>query len=55
MEGLIPLGYEAPDFSSRDQNGKNVILSTLIGKNILLSFHPLAWTSVCQAQVNTIV
>ncbi|MDD2206201.1 MAG: redoxin domain-containing protein [Aminobacterium sp.] len=54
MEGLIPLGYEAPDFSSRDQNGKNVILSTLIGKNILLSFHPLAWTSVCQAQVNTI-
>lgn len=54
MGGLIQLGYEGPDFCLKDQKGNSVTLSTLKGHNVLLSFHPLAWTHICQAQVNTI-
>jgi peroxiredoxin len=45
---MIAIGAKAPDFKLKDQNGKTVKLSTLKGKKVLLSFKPLAWTSVCQ-------
>lgn len=38
-------------FNLKDQNGKVITLSNLKGKRILLSFHPLAWTSICSEQM----
>ncbi len=37
-----------------DQNGKKFKLSTFKGKRVLLSFHPLAWTSVCAKQMKSL-
>lgn len=39
------------DFNLKDQNGKVVTLSNLKVKKVLLSFHPLAWTSICAEQM----
>lgn len=50
METIKP-GANTPDFRLKDQNEKEVELSALAGKNILLSFHPLAWTSICADQM----
>ncbi len=50
----IKTGEEAKDFTLSDQDGKDVQLSTLKGKKILLSFHPLAWTSVCAEQMKSL-
>lgn len=42
----------APDFTLKDQNEKDVTLSDFKGKKkVVLSFHPLAWTSVCTSQM----
>ncbi len=48
---MIEVGTEAPEFALPDQFGEIVRLSNLRGKKVLLSFHPLAWTSVCEEQV----
>jgi peroxiredoxin len=48
---MIGIGNKAPDFSLKDQNGKTTKLSDFKGKMILLSFRPLAWTSVCHDQM----
>jgi peroxiredoxin len=48
---MIEIGAKAPDFSLKDQNDKVVKLSNLKGKKVLLSFRPLAWTSVCRDQM----
>jgi peroxiredoxin len=48
---MIGIGGKAPDFSLKDQNGKIVKLLSLKGKKVLLSFRPLAWTSVCHDQM----
>jgi peroxiredoxin len=45
------VGSKAPDFNLKDQNGKAVKLSSMIGKKVLLSFRPLAWTPVCHDQM----
>ena len=48
----IEVGDVAPDFTLKDQNGKDVALSDFKGKKkVVLSFHPQAWTSVCRAQM----
>jgi len=47
-------GDIAPDFELLDQNGKKFILSEAKGKKVLLVFHPLAWTSVCNKQMKTL-
>jgi len=39
------------DFVLKDQNGQTFKLSDLVGKKVLLSFHPLAWTPICAAQM----
>lgn len=44
-------GDEAKDFALKDQNSKEVRLSDLNDKKVLLSFHPLAWTPVCSEQM----
>jgi peroxiredoxin len=48
---MIGIGNNAPYFSLKDQNGKTVNLTDFKGKMILLSFRPLAWTSVCHDQM----
>lgn len=47
-------GQTAPDFVLKDQGGKEFKLSSLRGKRVLLSFHPLAWTSVCAKQMQSL-
>ncbi|HSA34502.1 MAG TPA: redoxin domain-containing protein [bacterium] len=48
------VGENAPDFTLQDQFGADVKLSDLRGKKVLLSFHPLAWTPVCELQMRTL-
>ena len=50
----LPDGTEAPDFTLKDQDGKDFTLSALKGKKVLLSFHPLAWTGVCAEQMKSL-
>jgi peroxiredoxin len=45
------VGGAAPDFELKDQDGEKATLSEHRGKMVLLSFHPLAWTSVCAKQM----
>lgn len=48
----LKVGDKAPDFTLKDQNGNPVTLSDYIGKkNVVLVFHPLAFTSVCDVQM----
>ena len=50
----IQKGEKAADFVLKDQNSKEFKLSDSIGKKVLLSFHPLAWTSVCAKQMQSL-
>jgi peroxiredoxin len=45
-------GDEAPDFELRSHRGTTVRLSDFRGrKNVVLAFHPLAFTPVCASQM----
>ena len=44
----------APEFSLVDQNENVISLKDLKGKKVLLSWHPLAWTSVCLDQMRSL-
>ena len=46
----IAAGQPAPDFTLKDQNQKEVRLSDLRGKNVLLAFYPLDWSPVCSKE-----
>ena len=48
------VGDRSIDFSLQDQNRKTFRLSDHLGKRVLLSFHPLAWTSVCAKQMRAL-
>jgi peroxiredoxin len=54
MTERINIGDRSRDFSIKDQNGKDFRLSDYLGKRVLLSFHPLAWTSVCSEQMESL-
>lgn len=44
-------GMKAPDFTLPSITGEKVTLSSFLGKkNVVISFIPAAWTSVCSAQ-----
>ena len=47
----IKIGDKIQDFTLKDQSQKKVHLYDFAGKKVLLSFHPLAWTSVCSEQM----
>jgi len=51
MAKSIEVGDVAPDFTLKDQTEKEITLSSLRGQKVILSFHPLAWTSVCKLQM----
>jgi len=48
------IGRKAIDFILDDQKGNPFRLSEFEGKKVLLSFHPLAWTSVCSKQMKSL-
>ncbi len=51
----LAVGAEAPDFTLRDQNQQEVSLSDFRGaKNVLLVFFPLAFTGICQGELDEI-
>jgi glutaredoxin-dependent peroxiredoxin len=47
----IEIGQAAPDFTLFDSEKKQVTLSEQKGNNVLLLFFPLAFTSVCTAEL----
>jgi peroxiredoxin len=54
MEKRVKVGDRFRDFSLEDQNEEVFTLSKFKGKRVLLSFHPLAWTSVCSEQMKSL-
>jgi peroxiredoxin (alkyl hydroperoxide reductase subunit C) len=52
---MLDAGTEAPDFTLKDQNGQPVNLRDFRGaKNVLLVFFPLAFTGICQGELDEI-
>mgnify|MGYP006296323425 FL=1 len=51
---VIKKGKNPNGFTLPDQNGNDVSISDYDDKYKLLSFHPLAWTSVCKNQMKAI-
>jgi mycoredoxin-dependent peroxiredoxin len=52
---VLDVGTEAPDFTPKDQNGQPVTLSSFRGaRNVLLVFFPLAFTGICQGELDQI-
>lgn len=54
LEKRSRIGENARDFVLEDQNEVGFKLSSFRGKKVLLSFHPLAWTSVCAEQMKSL-
>lgn len=51
---MVQPGDAARNFSLKDQNDKTFDLYEQAGKRVLLSFHPLAWTEFCAAQMKSL-
>ena len=47
-------GDKIPEFELIDHNDQKVSLDKFSDKNVLLSFHPLAWTRVCRLQMEAL-
>ena len=48
----VKVGEEAPDFELRSHRGGTVKLSDFRGrKHVVIAFHPLAFTPVCESQM----
>jgi peroxiredoxin len=54
MAEAVKKGRKVKDFKLKDQNGQDFHLSDYRGKRVLLSFHPLAWTSLCAQQMQAL-
>ena len=51
---MIPVGTLAPDFALPNQHRETVTLSGFRGRHhVVLAFHPLAFTPVCSAQMQS--
>ncbi|MEO5980136.1 MAG: thioredoxin-dependent thiol peroxidase [Chryseolinea sp.] len=46
----LKIGDKAPDFTGKDQDGKDVSLSSLKGKKVVLYFYPKDQTPGCTAE-----
>ena len=51
---IIQPGEPAPNFSLKDQRSQTFGLLEESGQRVLLSFHPLAWTDFCAAQMQSL-
>jgi len=50
---MLSAGTLAPDFALRDQNQQQITLTSYRGaKNVLLVFFPLAFTGICQGELD---
>lgn len=50
---MLEVGAPAPDFTLKDQNQQQVTLSSFRGdKNVLVVFFPLAFTGICQGELD---
>lgn len=49
---MIPAGEPAPEFTLRDQDGKEVALADYRGRKVLLVFYPLDFSPVCSDQLS---
>lgn len=54
QSGMMQPGDTAQNFSVKDQNDKTFDLYEHAGSRVLLSFHPLAWTEFCAAQMKSL-
>ncbi|WP_297281330.1 redoxin domain-containing protein [uncultured Anaerococcus sp.] len=50
----VKVADKAPDFKLKDQNKEEISLESLKGKKVILSWHPLAFTSVCTDQMRAL-
>jgi mycoredoxin-dependent peroxiredoxin len=53
MAMAVEVGQEAPDFTLRDENGEEVQLSSLRGRNVVLIFFPAAFSGICTKELHT--
>lgn len=49
-QAKLKVGDKAPDFTAKDQDGKDVTLSSFLGKKVILYFYPKDDTPGCTAQ-----
>ncbi|HEX2706688.1 MAG TPA: redoxin domain-containing protein [Solirubrobacterales bacterium] len=49
---MIAAGEPAPDFTLRDQDGKEVSLSDFKGRKVLLVFYPMDFSPACSDQLS---
>jgi peroxiredoxin (alkyl hydroperoxide reductase subunit C) len=55
LTGVLVTGVQAPDFTLKDQDGRPVSLrSYRDAKDVLLVFFPLAFTGVCQRELDEV-
>lgn len=54
MEERLRIGRNARDFALKDHRSEDFRFSEREGMNVLLSFHPLAWTSLCARQMKSL-
>ena len=48
----VSVGDDAPDFELESHQGDRIRLSSFLGQqNVIIAFHPLAWTPVCASQM----
>jgi mycoredoxin-dependent peroxiredoxin len=47
----VEVGQKAPDFTLKDTANRDVSLSDFRGRNVVLVFYPLAFSSVCTTQL----
>jgi mycoredoxin-dependent peroxiredoxin len=47
----LEVGSEAPDFTLRDESGKEFTLSSLRGRNAVLVFYPAAFSRICTTEL----
>jgi peroxiredoxin len=50
----INAGEKVKDFTLFNHNKEEFVLSKHKGKKVLLSFHPLAWTTICAEQMKSL-
>ncbi len=50
----MKIGIKIKDFTLMNQHYQDLRLSDLVGRRVLLSFHPLAWTSICTRQMKAL-
>lgn len=51
----LAVGDQAPDFTLRDQNGRDVTLSEHLGdRSVLLVFYPFAFSGICTGELGEI-